>query len=272
MKQLKGRVAAVTGAGSGIGRATALELARAGCHLALADISEEGLVETERELRSPGVRVTRHVVDVSDRRLMEAFAASAAEAHGTVNIVVNNAGVTLTAPFEQQSMEDFEWLVGINFWGVVYGCRFFLPYLKQAGEGHIVNVSSILGLIGVPTQSSYVATKFAVRGFSESLRAELAGSNIGVTVVHPGLIRTNIIRNTRFTSASSTISKDRAQKLFDRQALPPSAVAAAITRAIRRNEARVLVARETFVTDYLKRLSPVWTSELFQRVYSRFLD
>ncbi len=271
MKIRRGMVAVVTGAGSGIGRATSLALAAKGCDLALADVNEAGLAETAKLVAARGVNVTRHVVDVSKKDLMQAFAGEVAKAHGKVNIVVNNAGVAVTAPLESHTIEDFEWIVGINFWGVVYGSKFFLPYLQKAGEGHIVNISSMFGLIGLPTQASYCATKFAVRGFSESIRAELAEQNIGVTSVHPGGINTNIVKSSRMASdANSEKMKEKAVKFFETKTLPPSAVADAIVRAIEKNQARALVARETYVTDYLKRLFPVLTSEIVAKNYKRF--
>jgi len=271
MKIRRGMVAVITGAGSGIGRATSIALAAKGCNLALADVNEAGLAETAKLVGARGVNVTRHVVDVSKKDLMQAFADEVAKAHGKVNIVVNNAGVAVTAPLESHTIEDFEWIVGINFWGVVYGSKFFLPYLQKAGEGHIVNISSMFGLIGLPTQASYCATKFAVRGFSESIRAELAEQNIGVTSVHPGGINTNIVKSSRMSSdANSEKLKQKAVKFFETKTLPPSAVADAIVRAIEKNEARALVARETYVTDYLKRLFPVLTSEIVAKNYKRF--
>ncbi|MGE3672806.1 MAG: SDR family NAD(P)-dependent oxidoreductase, partial [Polyangiaceae bacterium] len=174
MKQFKGRVAVVTGAASGIGRATALELAAAGCHLALADLNEAGLESARKQAEALGVRVTTHRVNVADLKAMERFVDEVVAAHGGVNILINNAGVAATSAFEEQSLSDYEWLVGINFWGVVYGCKLFLPHLKRADEAHIVNISSMFGLTGIPTQTAYCATKFAVRGFTESLWVELS--------------------------------------------------------------------------------------------------
>ncbi|MCW5830419.1 MAG: SDR family NAD(P)-dependent oxidoreductase [Deltaproteobacteria bacterium] len=271
MKNLRGKLAVVTGASSGIGRATALALADRGCDLALADVNEAGLAETAKLVASSGSKVSRHLVDVARKDLMELFAAEVARTHGRVNIVINNAGVSVTAPFEKHTLEDFEWIVGINFWGVVYGCKFFLPHLKAAGEGHIVNISSVFGLIGLPSQSSYAATKFAVRGFSESLRAELTGQNIGVTCVHPGGINTNIVKSARFSEEMAQQMRVKAVKFFETKALPPSSVANAIVRGIRNNEARVLVARETFAIDLVKRVFPVWASELVGRNRDRFM-
>ncbi len=194
MRSFDDKVAVVTGAGSGIGRALAQELARRGAHLALADLSEAALADTAAGIAATGRRVTTHVVDVADAARMEAFAEAVVAAHGRVELLVNNAGVSVTGTLEEQSLDDWRWIVGVNFWGVVHGCKFFLPHLRKNREAHIVNLSSMLGFLGMPTQSSYCATKFAVRGLSEALWAELHGSGIGVTSVHPGGVKTNIVR------------------------------------------------------------------------------
>ena len=173
MKDFKGHVAAITGAGSGIGRALANELARRGAHLALSDIDDAGLAETVSQCEGFGVKITSQHIDVADRAAVYAWADEVVADHGEINLVVNNAGVALGATIESMSYEDFEWLMNINFWGVVYGTKAFLPYLKASGEGHIVNLSSVFGLISVPSQSAYNAAKFAVRGFTDTLRMEL---------------------------------------------------------------------------------------------------
>ena len=199
MKSLKGKVAVITGAGSGIGQATAEALAKQGCELAISDINERGLAETRARCESHGVRVSSARVDVADRAAMYAWADNVVADHGRVNIVINNAGVALGATIEDMSYEDQEWLMGINFWGVVYGTKAFLPHIKKTGDGHVVNISSVFGLIAVPTQSAYNAAKFAVRGFTECLREEMdmEDCGIGVTCVHPGGIKTNIARASR---------------------------------------------------------------------------
>jgi short-subunit dehydrogenase len=173
MKNLQGRVAAVTGAGSGIGRAVATELARRGSEVALCDIDEAGMAETADRIQATGTRVSAQPVDVADRQAVEEWADKVAADHGKVNLIVNNAGVALGANVETMSYEDMEWLMGINFWGVVHGTKAFLPHLRAAGEGHIVNISSVFGMMGIPSQSAYNAAKFAVRGFTEALRIEL---------------------------------------------------------------------------------------------------
>lgn len=254
MRNLDNAVAVVTGAASGIGRATALALAAKGCEIAIADIDEVGLAATARLLDERGTRHSLHVVDVADKAAMQAFADEVAETHGRVHVVVNNAGVSVGAKFEEHSLDDFEWIVGINFWGVVYGCKFFLPHLQRAGWGTLVNLSSMFGLTGIPTQSSYCATKFAVRGFSESLAIELAHENIDVIAVHPGGIRTNIARNSR-TSAPGD-QHQRVIDWFDRKAMPPEKAAAKIVAAIEHRRHRVLITPEAWLTDVLKRIYP----------------
>src|SRR6476469_5146006 len=199
VEHFNGRVAAITGAGSGIGRALARELARHGAHLALSDVDEPGLAETVSLCEGYGVKVTARRVDVADRSAVFAWADEVVADHGKVNLVVNNAGVALGATIDDGRLEDVEWLMGINFWGVVNGTKAFLPHLKASGEGHIVNLSSVFGLISVPSQSAYNAAKFGVRGFTDALRMELDIAKCGIssTTVHPGGSTTNIARNAR---------------------------------------------------------------------------
>jgi NAD(P)-dependent dehydrogenase (short-subunit alcohol dehydrogenase family) len=253
MRTLDNAVAVVTGAASGIGRATAVALAANGCTLAIADIDELGLAETRRQLEGRSTRHSVHHVDVADKQRMQAFADEVADTHGRVNLVVNNAGVSVGATLEDHSLDDFEWIVGINFWGVVYGCKFFLPHLQRAGWGTFVNLSSMFGLTGVPGQSSYCATKFAVRGFSESLAIELANENIDVISVHPGGIRTNIARNSR---TRQTASHARVIKWFDTKTMVPEKAAAKIVKAIERRRNRVVITPEAWLTDVVKRIYP----------------
>ena len=259
----------VTGAASGIGRATALRLAESGCDLALADVNEAGMDETRAMARHFGRRVSVHQVDVADKARMMAFADEAVAEHGRVHIVVNNAGVSVAASFEDHSLEDFEWLMGINFWGVIYGCKFFLPHLRRVDEAHIVNVSSVFGFVGFPLNSSYCASKFAVRGFSEVLYAELRDSHIGVTSVHPGGIATDIVKSSRFTEpAGHEGVRQRTLEAF-KTMMPPEKAARAIVRGIRRRDLRVLITREAHLIDAAKRLFPSLSSQL---VGSRWRD
>ena len=193
MRDFEGRVAAITGAGSGIGRALADALARRGAHLSLCDIDENGLAETVARCQTHGgVRIRSQRLDVADRAGMYEWADRVVADHGKVNLIVNNAGVALGATVEAMSYEDFEWLMNINFWGVVYGTKAFLPHLKESGEGHVVNLSSVFGLISVPSQSAYNAAKFAVRGFTDTLREELRPKGIRVIALLPGATDTAI--------------------------------------------------------------------------------
>jgi short-subunit dehydrogenase len=260
MKRLDARTAAVTGAGSGIGRATAVALAKAGCALALSDVDEQGLEETANQAKArakTGRKVTHQRVDVADRQQMAEWADAAAAELGGVNIVINNAGVALSQTVENLDFEDMEWLFGINWWGVVHGTHYFLPHLRQADEGHIVNISSVFGLIGVPTQSAYCAAKFAVRGFTESLRIELAGSRIGVTCVHPGGVKTNIARRARHYDNIGGKSRDEAVATFDRIArTSPERAAKDILDGIRKGRGRVVIGADAKFLQILPRLMP----------------
>jgi short-subunit dehydrogenase len=252
MKRLEGRVAVVTGAGSGIGRATAEALAREGCHLALVDVVPERLAEVAGSLVRDERRVTIHVADVADRARMEALADEVVAAHGAVHVVVNNAGVTVGRSFADHSWDDLDWVFGIDLWGVIHGCKVFLPHLLRADEAHIVNVSSMAGFVAFPLQSAYSAAKAAVYGFSDALRMELSAGHVGVSSVHPGAIRTRVLADARR-------SDDRLDVLvggIDRAGRPPEAVARKIVRAIRRNRTRVRVGPDAYLLDWMHRLAP----------------
>ena len=266
MRDFTGRVAAITGAGSGIGRALATELARRGAYLALCDIDDAGLAETVWRCEEFGVKITSQHLDVAVRGDVEAWADAVVADHGTVNLIVNNAGVALGATVESMSYEDFEWLMNINFWGVVYGTKAFLPYLKASGEGHIVNLSSVFGLISVPSQSAYNAAKFAVRGFTDTLRMELEieGAPVSVTTVHPGGIKTNIARNARMDPSVTGIAGDaeRAQADFERLFITsPEKAARQILSAVRHDRRRTLIGPDAKVIDLVSRLP----ASLYQR-------
>lgn len=266
MKRLGGRVAVITGGASGIGFATASQLAQKGCALALVDVSAEGLELAARSDALQGAQVSTHVVDVADAEQMAALPAAVVERHGAAHILVNNAGVTVAATFEDQTLDDLQWIVGINLWGVLHGCKFFLPELMKQDEAHIVNVSSMFGFLGVPTQSTYCATKFAVRGFSEALWAELRKTNVGVTSIHPGGVDTSIARTSR---SYDDALRDAATDALARSR-PPSAVARKIVASIERNRLRAIVGREAYVAEWLKRLMPVLTHRLLARRVERF--
>jgi NAD(P)-dependent dehydrogenase (short-subunit alcohol dehydrogenase family) len=269
MKHFTDRVAAITGAGSGIGRALALALAREGCHLALADRDAASVAETAQlasaaapRLGGAPLRVTTQVLDVADRGAMFAWANDTAAEHGRVNLVFNNAGVALSSTIEDMDYADLEWIVGINFWGVVHGTKAFLLHLKAAGEGHIVNMSSVFGLFAQPGMSGYNATKFAVRGFTEALRQELDLMQCGVsaTSVHPGGVRTNIVQSSRiaknmvgFLIENEQQGKDKFEKLFITSA---DEAARVILDGVRRNRRRVLIGRDARTADWLARALP----------------
>ncbi len=270
MKDFAGRVAAVTGAGSGIGRALARQLARQGAGLALCDVDGAGLAETVAGCEGLGVKVTSRIVDVADRAAVYAWADEVVADHGAVHVVVNNAGVALGATVESMSYDDFEWLMNIDFWGVVHGTKAFLPYLKASGDGHVVNVSSVFGLISVPSQSAYNAAKFAVRGFSDTLRMELEieGAPVSVTTVHPGGIKTNIARNARMDPSVTALAGDAEQARADFERMfvtSPEKAARQILTAVRRDRRRALVGPDAKAIDLVARLP----AALYQNVLAK---
>ena len=261
MKNFQDKVAAITGAGSGMGRELAIELARRGCHVALSDVNEAGLAETVRLLAGSTVKVTHQRVDVANRDAVYAWANQVAKDHGKVNLVFNNAGVALAATIEGMRYEDFDWLMNINFWGVVYGTKAFLPHLKKTGDGHIVNTSSVFGLAGIPSQSAYNAAKFAVRGFTESLRQEMdmEGCGVSATSVHPGGIKTNIAKAARMDDSVKQLGLDEkeATAKFEKNFITTANKAARIIlRAVERNQRRVLVGPDAVAIDLMVRLLP----------------
>jgi short-subunit dehydrogenase len=261
MTAIRGAAAAVTGAASGIGRALALELAARGCDLALADRDEAGLQTLAAEIgRDPSRKVTVHRVDVGEPEQIADFAKAATAAHPGLNIVINNAGVALLGQFSEIEQAQMDWLMNINFWGVVHGTRAFLPHLIRQSEAHIVNLSSLFGIIAPPGQTAYAAAKFAVRGFSESLRHELAmaKSPVRLSVVHPCGVSTNIVRNSR-TGIGVTDNARRAQSIdrFDAVArTTPTAAALRIITGIEKNQPRILIGNDARMMDLLQRLRP----------------
>jgi short-subunit dehydrogenase len=270
MTAISGTAVAITGAASGIGRALARELAARGADLALADRDEAGLASVAAEIGSAR-RVTVHRVDVGEPRQIAEFAQSAIAAHPALNILINNAGVALLGAFSEIDQSQMEWLMNINFWGVVHSTRAFLPYLGAQREAHIVNLSSIFGIIGPPGQSAYSASKFAVRGFSESLRHELqmANSPVRLSVVHPGGVATSIARNAR-SGSGVTDNARRAQAIerFDAVArTSPEAAALRIIRGIEKNEPRILIGADARFMDLLQRFRPAtYWSVLARRI------
>ncbi|KPK50018.1 MAG: hypothetical protein AMJ63_15515 [Myxococcales bacterium SG8_38_1] len=276
MKSFEGKVAAITGAGSGIGGGLALELGRRKCNLALSDINETGLQETVAQVRDLGVQVTSQRVDVADRAAVYAWADQVARDHGKVNLIFNNAGVALGSTVEKISYEDFEWLMNINFWGVVYGTKAFLPHLKATGDGHIINISSVFGLAGIPSQSAYNSAKFAVRGFTESLRQELdmLGYGVSASSVHPGGIKTSIARSSRMDDSIRDLGLGRegmdTREVFEKSFITSADKAAkTIVDGVQRNQRRILVGPDARVYDWMVRLLPTSYQRIAVR-YARF--
>jgi NAD(P)-dependent dehydrogenase (short-subunit alcohol dehydrogenase family) len=264
MSKIQGAIAVVTGAASGIGRALAIELARQGAQLALADVNSAGLDETRRLLGSTAVRT--YTVDVSDGSAVESFARRVEQDFGRASILVNNAGVALYGTFAEISIENFEWLMGINFWGVIYGCKFFLPQLQREPGSHIVNISSVFGLIGPPGQSAYCSSKFAVRGFSECLREELRAGGVRVTCVHPAGVATSIAEKARTGAHAQVTDLEQLREQFTKALTIPAETAAQIVaRAILTNKDRVLIGKDAYRIDFLQRLAPARATAMLTR-------
>ena len=262
MKSFHDKVAAITGAGSGIGRQLAYQLVAAGAEVALSDVNEAGLHETAARCRELGARrVSEAKIDVADREAVYRWADEVVHAHERVNMIFNNAGVALASTIEGVSYEDFEWIVNINFWGVVYGTKAFLPHLRASGEGHVINTSSVFGLISVAGNGTYNATKFAVRGFTEALRQELEidGAPVSATSVHPGGIKTNIAKAARFDKSVAELvgDTDASRASFEKNFITEAETAARIILdAVLANRRRVLVGPDAKVIDWMQRLLP----------------
>lgn len=270
----KNSVAVITGAASGIGRALAIRLAQENiAGVAISDVNAEGLNETAEAIEKLGVKVSKHIVNVADKAEMQKFAEDVLAAHGRVTHLVNNAGVGLLGTFEQISLEDFEWLMSINFWGVVYGTRFFLPVLKQQEKAHIINISSVFGLVAPPEQTAYASSKFAVRGFTEALRHELEDTNVRVSSVHPGGIKTNIARNSRLGAQTPEGYKAQGVKFFDKVAqTTPEQAAETILRGIRAENPRILIGKDAVAINYVSRLFPKRYLKVVEKIAGHRLD
>jgi NADP-dependent 3-hydroxy acid dehydrogenase YdfG len=268
MEGFVGKVAVVTGAGSGIGQALAVELARSGAKLAISDIDTEGLAQTEERIKAIGVPVKADRLDVTEREAFLAYADEVNEHFGAVNQIYNNAGIAFTGDIEISQFKDIERVMDVDFWGVVNGTKAFLPHLIASGDGHIINISSLFGIFSVPGQAAYNAAKFAVRGFTEALRQEmvLAGHPVKVTTVHPGGIKTAIARN---ATAAEGLDVNELAQFFDKRlaSTSPQRAARVILEAVRKNKARVLVGADAKVLDLVVRL----TGSGYQRLLSRVL-
>lgn len=255
MRSFDNKVAVVTGAGSGIGRALALDLAHRGARLALSDIDGEALTETVVLCEKIGARTASYQLDVSDRAAMYFHADAVVSEFGRVNLVVNNAGVALGADVLDMTWDDFEWVMNIDFWGVVNGSKAFLPALIESGDGHLVNVSSVFGLMGIPGQSAYNSAKFAVRGFTEALRQEMkvARHPVGVSCVHPGGIKTNIVANAR--GMADLGDRDAVARRFEQIAVTsPTRAAKVILGGVERNKPRILIGPDARLFDLIPRV------------------
>lgn len=269
MPQLEQSVAVITGAATGIGRALAARLAAEGASLCLADINKGALDVVAHALRAKGCDVAAHAVDVADRRQMEALCRNTVEHFGRADLLINNAGVALCGDVEEVSLNDIEWLMGINFWGTVYGVKYFLPLLKQQEKAYIVNLSSVFGMIAPPGQAAYSASKFAVRGFTEALRHELADTSVQVSSVHPGGIRTGIARASRLgAGADPEKQAEDAAKFEYLSRTTPERAADRIVTGVLQGETRILIGRDASQMDLIQRLLP----ERYWRIIGRLID
>ena len=272
MEGFAGKVAVVTGAGSGIGQALAVELARSGAKVAISDVNTEGLAVTEERLKAIGASVKADRLDVTEREAFELYADSVVEHFGVVNQIYNNAGIAFAGDIEVSGFKDIEKVMDVDFWGVVNGTKVFLPHLIASGDGHVINVSSVFGLFSVPGQAAYNAAKFAVRGFTEALRQEMlvAGHPVKVTTVHPGGIKTNIVRN---MTTVGDVDHAQLTKTFDKKLAntSPEKAAKIILDGVRKNRARVLVGPDAKALDLIVRLTGSGYQRLFSTVMSRMV-
>lgn len=269
-------VVAITGAGSGIGRALAMRFAQENCHLALSDLHLNSVEETKQLIQSrpqfSHLNISCQKVDVSNQQQVFDWAKDTFETHGKVNLIINNAGVALSGTVNELEIKDYQWIMDINFWGVIYGTKAFLPYLEQSGEGHIVNISSVFGLTAQPFMSGYNASKYAVRGFTEALRQdlEISNSTISATCVHPGGIKTNIAKSARISDKLSKLTGKSAQdatKEFEMTFLTTSTKAAdTIFKAVKNNKRRVLIGPDSKLYDWSARLLPSSYQAIFTAV------
>jgi NADP-dependent 3-hydroxy acid dehydrogenase YdfG len=270
MEGFAGKVAAVTGAGSGIGQALALELGRSGASLAISDVDSEGLAKTEEQLKAIGAPVRSDRLDVTEREAFHIYADHINEHFGKVNQIYNNAGIAYTGDVDITAYKDIERVMDVDFWGVVNGTKAFLPHLVASGDGHVINVSSLFGLLSVPGQAAYNAAKFAVRGFTEALRQEMVANSepVKVTSIHPGGIKTAIARN---GLTAEGVDPAAQSNVFDKRlaSTTPQRAAEIILDGVRKNKARVLVGQDAVVIDLLVRITGSNYQRLFAPVISR---
>jgi NADP-dependent 3-hydroxy acid dehydrogenase YdfG len=272
MQGFAGKVAVVTGAGSGIGQALAIELARSGAAVAISDVDTEGLAATEERIKAIGAQVKSDRLDVTEREAFLLYADAVKDHFGKVNQIYNNAGIAFAGDIEVSQFKDIERVMDVDFWGVVNGTKVFLPHLIASGDGHIVNISSIFGLFSVPGQAAYNAAKFAVRGFTEALRQEmqLAGHPVKVTTVHPGGIKTNIVRN---MTAVDNVDLAKLTTTFDKKlaSTSPQKAARVILDGVRKDKARVLIGNDAKALDLIVRATGSGYQRLFSTVLSRMV-
>ncbi|OUR89677.1 hypothetical protein A9Q81_21115 [Gammaproteobacteria bacterium 42_54_T18] len=265
------KVVVITGAGSGIGQAVALHVAELGCHIALVDINEKGLMETQEKLTRFSGDYSSHVVDVTNKGQMQELPEAVIKQHGVVDVLFNNAGITINKTFNTHTLEDWEQVVGINLWGVIYGCKFFMPYLTKQSEAFIINTSSLAGFLGMPNQTSYCVTKAAVKALSEALYAECKGNNIHVISVHPGAINTKIFD----FAIQHSDDQEASKKMFDkvkRFAMQPHVAAEKIIGATVKKRQRIVIGADAYIVDIIKRLMPVAVHRLFAWGFNRRIE
>ncbi|CAJ1580763.1 SDR family NAD(P)-dependent oxidoreductase [[Mycobacterium] wendilense] len=269
MEDFAGKVCVITGAGSGIGQALAIELGRSGAKLAISDVDTEGLAKTEAELKAIGAPVKADRLDVTEREAFLLYADEVKEHFGKVNQIYNNAGIAYSGDVEVSSFKDMERIMDVDYWGVVNGTKAFLPHLIESGDGHVVNVSSLFGIFSVPGQAAYNSAKFAVRGFTEALRQEMLTKHphVAVTTVHPGGIKTAIARN---ATTAEGLDREALADQFDRKLArtTPERAATIILEAVRKKRARVLVGADAKILDVIVRI----TGSGYQRIFATVMD
>ena len=278
MQSFSGKVAVITGAGSGMGRYLAVLLAKAGANVAICEINPTTLAETEAMVKAYPVKVSSHVLDVADKAAIDGLPAQVIDEHGQVDLVFNNAGVTVDSPFEDMSEQDWDWVININLHGVINGSRAFLPHLKQRPEAALINTSSIFGMITVPNQSVYHTAKFAVRGFTECLAKELKGSNVQIHSVHPGHIGTNIVTNARMNTKEDKVNpmqemmgkligigstQEEMADFFRNNGMHPSRASNIILKGVLKNKSRIFIGADAKLMDLSQRLTPMHYDKLF---------